>query len=171
MQEMQCQNHFRAVETRPILVEFSRPLNLEHEIAAVDIFHHEEKSVLQINKISNLEELKIKNNFTLVWKHECKEVKNGWLADNAKMRFSVMVHSTSSSWMMTSFLRTLMAKTSSVSFFSHSMTFPKDPLPKTFRNRKSSRLLFFSPLCLSTISLKLAWACSTRDLSVRAKNE
>jgi len=46
MQEMQCQNHFRAVETRPILVEFSRPLNLEHEIAAVDIFHHEEKSVL-----------------------------------------------------------------------------------------------------------------------------
>ena len=47
MQEMQCQNHFRAVETRPILVEFSRPLNLEHEIAAVDIFHHEEKSVLQ----------------------------------------------------------------------------------------------------------------------------
>ena len=155
MQEMQCQNHFRAVETRPILVEFSRPLNLEHEIAAVDIFHHEEKSVLQINKISNLEELKIKDNFTLVWKHECKEVKNGWLADNAKMRFSVMVHSTSSSWMMTSFLRTLMAKTSSVSLFSANITLPKEPLPKTLRNRKSSNEHLILPLCLSTISLSV----------------
>ena len=47
MQEMQCQNDFRAVESRPILVEFSGPLNLEHEISAVDIFHDEEKSVLK----------------------------------------------------------------------------------------------------------------------------
>ena len=47
MQEMQCQNDFRAVESRPILVEFSGPLNLEHQISAVDIFHDEEKSVLK----------------------------------------------------------------------------------------------------------------------------
>ena len=47
-----------------------------------------------------------------VWKHECRAVKYGcWLA-KARMRFSVMVHSTSSSWMITSFFSTLIANTS-----------------------------------------------------------
>ena len=48
---------------------------------------------------------------TLVWKQEWRPVRNGCLADRARILFSVIVHSTSSSWMMTSFLRTFTANT------------------------------------------------------------
>lgn len=62
-------------------------------------------------------------NLTLVWKHEWSAVRKGWLADRASILFSVMVHSTSSSCKMVSFLRTLTAKTSSAPFFSANITY------------------------------------------------
>ena len=43
---------------------------------------------------------------SLVWKHECRLVRKGWLAARARILFSVIVHSTSSSWMITSFFST-----------------------------------------------------------------
>jgi len=60
---------------------------------------------------------------TLVWKHECKAVRNGCLADRASMRFSVIVHSTSSSSIIASFFSTFIAYTSSVPFSSAINTF------------------------------------------------
>lgn len=46
---------------------------------------------------------------TSVWKQECRDVKKGWRLAKTKTRFSVMVHSTSSSWMMACFFNTLTA--------------------------------------------------------------
>lgn len=51
---------------------------------------------------------------TMVWKHECSWTRNGGLLARARTLFSIMVHSTSSSWMMMSFFRILMAYSSSV---------------------------------------------------------
>ena len=79
---------------------------------------------------------------TLVWKHECSAVRNGCLADNARIRFSVMVHSTSSSWIITSFFSTLMAYTSSVPFLSASIT---------CHNHKSLRYYFMAVPATKTI--------------------
>lgn len=46
---------------------------------------------------------------TMVWKHECNWTRNGGLLGRARTRFSIIVHSTSSSWMITSFFKILMA--------------------------------------------------------------
>lgn len=62
---------------------------------------------------------------TEVWKQEWRAVRNGCFAERAKIRFSVMVQSTSSSWMMTSFLRTLMAKICPVIFCSAINTYKR----------------------------------------------
>ena len=43
---------------------------------------------------------------TSVWKQECSPVKNGCLAESARILFSIIVHSTSSSWIITSFFNT-----------------------------------------------------------------
>lgn len=59
---------------------------------------------------------------TTVWKQECSCVRNGGLSSKASTRFSTMVHSTSSSWITTSFFRILTAYSSSVPFRSESMT-------------------------------------------------
>ena len=45
---------------------------------------------------------------SLVWKQEWRLVKKGWFAASARILFSVIVHSTSSSWMITSFFSTWM---------------------------------------------------------------
>lgn len=68
---------------------------------------------------------------TTVWKHECSCVRKGGLSCCARTLFSTMVHSTSSSWITTSFFRIFIAYSSSVAFISASMTFRgtlgKDP--------------------------------------------
>lgn len=61
----------------------------------------------------------------MVWKQECNWTKNGGLDDNAKTRFSTIVHSTSSSWIIISFFRILIAYSSSVPFLSASRTWNK----------------------------------------------
>lgn len=47
---------------------------------------------------------------TSVWKQEWRAVRKGWWAARAKMRRSVIVHSTSSSWRITSFFSTWKTK-------------------------------------------------------------
>lgn len=39
-----------SVEPRTRLIEFSRPLNLEHEVSTIYIFHDEKKAVLEGEK-------------------------------------------------------------------------------------------------------------------------
>ncbi len=60
---------------------------------------------------------------TTVWKHEWSCVRKGGLSCWARTLFSTMVHSTSSSWITTSFFRIFIAYSSSVAFISASMTF------------------------------------------------
>ena len=108
---------------------------------------------------------KYNTNLSFVWKHECSDVKNGWFADKARIRFSVIVHSTSSSWIITSFLRTLMAKISFESTFSANMTFPKEPFPRTLRNLKSSKEHFLPPPCLFTISSRVVTVEKCKDFN------
>lgn len=59
---------------------------------------------------------------TTVWKQECSCVRKGGLSFWAKTLFSTIVHSTSSSWITTSFFRILMAYSSSVDFISANIT-------------------------------------------------
>lgn len=63
---------------------------------------------------------------TTVWKQEWSCVRNGGLSCSASTRFSTMVHSTSSSWITTSFFRILIAYSSSVPFLSASITCRKE---------------------------------------------
>ena len=58
----------------------------------------------------------------MVWKHECNETRNGGFSGRARTRFSVIVHSTSSSWIITSFFRILMANSSFVTLCSPNKT-------------------------------------------------
>lgn len=60
---------------------------------------------------------------TTVWKHEWRCVRKGGLSCRARTLFSTIVHSTSSSWITTSFFRILTAYSSSVAFISTSMTY------------------------------------------------
>lgn len=64
----------------------------------------------------------VSHQLTMVWKQECSCTRNGGLLERAKTRFSIMVHSTSSSWIMTSFFRILMAYSSSVPLRSANIT-------------------------------------------------
>lgn len=59
---------------------------------------------------------------TTVWKQEWSCVRKGGLSLWANTLFSTIVHSTSSSWITTSFFRILMAYSSSVDFISASIT-------------------------------------------------
>jgi len=59
---------------------------------------------------------------TIVWKQECNWTRKGGFSPSARTRFSIMVHSTSSSWMITSFLSILMAYNSSLPLRSASKT-------------------------------------------------
>ncbi len=63
-----------------------------------------------------------KKPLTIVWKQECSWTRNGGFWDKANTLFSTMVHSTSSSWMIISFLRILIANRSSVPLRSASIT-------------------------------------------------
>ena len=45
---LEREHDFGRVESCPRLVELARPLDLEHEIAAVHVLHHEEEAVLAI---------------------------------------------------------------------------------------------------------------------------
>ena len=63
-------------------------------------------------------------------------MQNGWLPAIDRTRFSIMVHSTSSSLMTMSFFRTLMAYISELVFSSASITLPKLPLPSVFSKLK-----------------------------------
>ena len=58
----------------------------------------------------------------MVWKHECSWVRKGGFPDRARTLFSTMVHSTSSSWITTSFFKIFMAYNSSVPFLSANIT-------------------------------------------------
>lgn len=59
---------------------------------------------------------------TTVWKQEWSCVRKGGLSCKARTLFSTMVHSTSSSWITTSFFNILTAYSSSESFRSASIT-------------------------------------------------
>uniref|UniRef100_A0A182UYB0 Uncharacterized protein n=1 Tax=Anopheles merus TaxID=30066 RepID=A0A182UYB0_ANOME len=90
----------------------------------------------------------------MVWKQECSCTRNGGLLDRARTRFSTIVHSTSSSWMMMSFFRILIAYSSSVPLRSASITLPNEPLPSTIRKLKSVARMtsFFVMLCGTSLS-------------------
>ncbi len=62
----------------------------------------------------------------MVWKVECSCVKNGGFPDSANTLFSTMVHSTSSSWITTSFFRIFTAYKSSVPLRSASITYREE---------------------------------------------
>ncbi len=47
VEEHEGERHLGRVEPGPWLVELARPLDLKHEIAAVDVLHDEEETVLQ----------------------------------------------------------------------------------------------------------------------------
>ena len=47
VQVLQGEHDLRRVEAGARLVELARPLDLEHEIAAVHVLHHEEEPILQ----------------------------------------------------------------------------------------------------------------------------
>uniref|UniRef100_A0A182JI04 Uncharacterized protein n=1 Tax=Anopheles atroparvus TaxID=41427 RepID=A0A182JI04_ANOAO len=85
----------------------------------------------------------------MVWKQECSCTRNGGLVESARTRFSTIVHSTSSSWMMMSFFRILIAYSSSVPLRSASITLPNEPLPRTIRKLKSVARMtsFLDMLC------------------------
>ena len=51
VQVLQGEHDLRRVEAGARLVELARPLDLEHEIAAVHVLHHEEETVLTSNHI------------------------------------------------------------------------------------------------------------------------
>lgn len=59
---------------------------------------------------------------TTVWKQEWSCVRKGGLSLSANTLFSTIVHSTSSSWITTSFFRIFMAYSSSVDFISANIT-------------------------------------------------
>lgn len=63
---------------------------------------------------------------TMLWKVECSCVKNGGFPANANTLFSTMVHSTSSSWITTSFFRIFIAYRSSVPLRSASITYSEE---------------------------------------------
>lgn len=91
---------------------------------------------------------------TMVWKQEWSCTRNGGLLLSASTRFSTIVHSTSSSCMMISFLSILIAYNSSVPLRSASITLPKDPLPSTIKKLKSVALMtsFLPMLCGTSLS-------------------
>jgi len=85
---------------------------------------------------------KEENDRTIVWKQECSWTKKGGLFDSASTRFSTIVHSTSSSWIMISFFKILMAYSSSVPFLSASKTLNWiEPIPSKY-NRLHSWIFF-----------------------------
>ena len=45
--ELQARHDLGTVEARPLLVEAARLLDVEHQVAAVEVFHHEEEVTLQ----------------------------------------------------------------------------------------------------------------------------
>ena len=47
MQELESEQDFRCVEPRSVRLESSSLLDVEHEVAAVQIFHHEEQVRLE----------------------------------------------------------------------------------------------------------------------------
>lgn len=100
---------------------------------------------------------------SIVWKQECNWTRNGGLLDRANTRFSTIVHSTSSSWMMMSFFRILMAYSSSVPLRSANITLPKLPLPSTMRKLKSVDRIMSFLLMLCGMSLSV---CSGTFLEI-----
>ena len=49
VEELQGQRHLGGVEAGARLVELAHPLDLEHQVAAVDVLHDEEEPVLPSN--------------------------------------------------------------------------------------------------------------------------
>lgn len=47
VQEHQSRRDLGGVKARPRLVELPRALNLKHQVASVDVLHHEEQAVLE----------------------------------------------------------------------------------------------------------------------------
>lgn len=121
--------------------EFANLLNVEHQVAPVHIFHDEVETILIMFNGHKLEPWGSKTSkytfFTSVWKQECSWVRNGGFSGRARTRFSIIVHSTSSSWTMTSFFKTLIAKISSVPLRSASKTYTKQ---KVFINEQTAKL-------------------------------
>lgn len=66
--------------------------------------------------------------YTIVWKHECSWVRKGGFPESARTLFSTMVHSTSSSWITTSFFKIFTAYSSSVPLRSASITWKHEAL-------------------------------------------
>ena len=90
---------------------------------------------------------------SMVWKQECSCTKNGGLLDNAKTRFSTIVHSTSSSCIMMSFFKILMAYSSSVPFLSANITLNTTPVMYMTRSKRTCICRFinyylFKYLCI-----------------------
>lgn len=50
VEEHESRRDLRSIEPGTRLIEFSRPLNLEHEVSTVYIFHDKEEAVLEGEK-------------------------------------------------------------------------------------------------------------------------
>ena len=46
MKKEESQDDFCGVESCPVLIELAGPLDLEHEVTAVDVLHHKEQPLL-----------------------------------------------------------------------------------------------------------------------------
>lgn len=159
------------------LLKLPNLLDLIHQVSSIDVLHHKIQSILEDRdgeawgKCEFFLKLLIwvgeARCTTMVWKQECSCVRKGGFPARASTLFSTMVHSTSSSWITTSFFRILMAYSSSVPFLSASITWkvstrvpvgvsahwfvnwslkmarltlPKLPFPKTMIKLKSESL-------------------------------
>jgi len=94
---------------------------------------------------------------TIVWKQECSLTRNGGLLLSASTRFSINTQSTSSSWTTTSFLRTLMAYSSSVPLRSASSTWQQMKHTNIGLTYKSKYVISIFPIIHQLISLFESW--------------
>lgn len=127
---------------------------MEHQVPSIQILHHKEQMLLKCRRLSRPLLLLLNDNnkarlhlqqdiywllckrhcntwkdlnmcSTLVWKVQCRCVRNGLSQARASTRFSTMVHSTSSSINTTSFFRAFTANHSPLFFNSAKKTWKR----------------------------------------------
>lgn len=89
---------------------------------------------------------------TTVWKHECSCVRKGGFSCWARTLFSTIVHSTSSSWITTSFFKIFIAYSSSVVLISASMTLTDTDRGNDNGWKSTIQLSFLVPLVLCFVT-------------------
>lgn len=108
-------NKKKNVRQLPWISVGSSVLFLISEIFAVEMLKWEQTASQFCRNIRTSGRRNRSKTGTIVWKHEWRATRNGDLFGSASTRFSVMIHSTSSSCTITSFFKILTANNSFVS--------------------------------------------------------